>query len=111
MAYDKAGIRFSRDSYVFVDGSGGPVLGGFTLEMYNFPKQMTAGDTFQIGYTVPEGGIVEFKSSAPSSKIKISETGLIECIGATTGMCGINIIFKAEDGTSICDIHSKINVI
>ena len=112
MAYTKAGIRFSRDSYVEVDASGGGgLVSGFTLEMKTFPTQMTAGDSYQIGYNVPDNGTVEFVSSASSSKIKISETGLMECIGNSTGACGINIKFKAEDGTVITDVHTSVKVV
>lgn len=112
MAYTKAGIRFSRDSYVEVDASGGGgLVSGFTLEMYGFPSTMTAGATYQIGYTIPDNGAVEFKSSASSSKIRINDTGLMECIGNTTGDCGINIKFTSEDGTVITDVHTKVKVV
>lgn len=112
MAYTKAGIRFSRDSYVEVDASGGGgLVSGFTLEMQSIPKQMSAGDTYQINFTIPDNGKVEFKSSAPNSKITINESGLMTCIGNTTGFCGVNIKFEAEDGTVITDIHTRVEVV
>ena len=112
MPYTKAGIRFSRDSYVEVDATGGGgIVAGFTLEMKGFPAEMTAGDTYQIGFTKPDNGDVEFVSAASNSKIRISETGLMTCIGNTTGACGINIKFKAEDGTVITDVHTSVKVV
>lgn len=108
-----AGIRFTNDNYIEVDsegGGGGTVFGGFGVDLRDFPKQMSAGQIFNIPYTLPDGGSVEFTSSASSSKIKISATGKMECIGSSTGFCGIHIIFKKDD-TTIIDIHEKVEVI
>lgn len=114
MVDTKAGIRFSRDSYVSVDADApAPVCntGSVSLDMRSFPKQMHSGDTYQINIEPSEGCIVGYESSAPASKISIDENGLMTCIGKTTGFCGIEIWCGDPDGFTILHLKTKVEVI
>lgn len=111
MAYTKAGIRFSNDSYVTVDAENPSIIGGFAIDMKNYPSKMTAGETYQLPVTIPEGGKMTYISSASNSKISISDDGLFTCIGNTTGFCGITIKGETIDGVEIFSISKRIEVV
>lgn len=100
----KAGIRFTKDVYVEIDAdlenftnstiktniddvetnydldSG---TGTFSLDLRTFPQTMTIGDTYQIVYSVADGGKMRFAKTG--SYFNVSETGLITAVSAGAG--------------------------
>ena len=125
-----AGIRFTRDEYyglvveeesikllVNKDGEvteydvGGEVpSGSSTLDLRNFPHTMHAEEDYQIEFTVSDGATMEFSSNASASKISVSETGLMHCIGTSTGACVITITTKNSAGNVINEVKMRPTV-
>lgn len=129
----KAGIRFEKEKYIQVDldneanikltadidgttteydvtGGGGGAAGSSTLDLRTFPRVMTANNEYQIVYTVSDGATIEFNSNASSTKISVNESGLMHCIGSTTGACVITITTKNTNGDSINETKMKVTV-
>ena len=131
----KAGVRFDPKNYIEIEadledvpqstiktivdgveteyslgGGGGGATGSSALDLRSFPHTMTAGNTYQINYTLSDGATIEFSSNASNSKISVDESGLMTCIGSTTGACVITITTKNSDGNVINETKMKISV-
>ena len=103
-------INGKIETYDVTGGGDVPVLGSGEIDLRNFPKTMTAGDT----YTLPissfsEDAEITIESSAPSSKISV-ENHTLTCIGNTLGGCGITITIKSSDNNAIT-LKERIEVI
>ena len=129
----RAGIRFAPKEYYEIgvenesislmadvngeikeyDVSGGGIVGkgSFTCDLRTFPHTMTAGETYQIVFTVVDGAKMRFESNASASKIKINEDGLMECIGSSTGACMITITALNTNDEEIGQIKLRPSVV
>ena len=81
--------------------------------MYVLVKQMRAGETYQIFYSLIGNAKAKFESNASSSKIRVSDSGLLTCIGNTTGFCMITIKAVDPDDETIIlsSVKTKVEVI
>ena len=129
----KAGIRFNESTYLGIEADlenienskiiaevngetteyslGGGGGGSSTLDLRNFPHQMTAGDTYQIIYTLTGDATMEFSSNASSSKIIVDENGLMTCVGSTAGPCVITMTTKNSNGDVINEVKMRPTVV